>query len=83
MLDENSFALHDLAMLYFNGVGLPKNLAKANELQIKAKKINNNIEPLQKAKKGYGVKFAMFSVLLVLALILGLAWNEYIKSVGK
>ena len=81
--DENAHALHDLAMLYFNGVGVKKNLAKANELQIKARKIDKNIEPLQKAKKGFGVKFAIFSILFVLAIILGLAWNEYIKSHGK
>jgi hypothetical protein len=81
--EDNAFALHELAMLYYNGVGVKKNLPKANELQIKARKLNKNIEPLQKPKTGYGVKFVIFVILFILAVLAGFIWNEYIKSTSK
>ena len=75
-------ALHELAMLYYNGVGVRKDLQKANELQLKAKKLDRMIEPLHKPKTSIGTKFFTFVFLSLLAIILGVALNEYIKKIS-
>ena len=54
---DNPIALHELAMLYFNGVGVKKDLKKASDLQLKAKKLNPKIPILTKKKTSIIIKF--------------------------
>ena len=76
---DDANALHELAMLYFNGAGVKKDLALANELQLKARKLDKDIQPLHKPPVSFKSKFILFLLLFIIALLMGFGLNEYIK----
>ena len=75
--DANS--LHEIAMLYYNGKGVKKDLAHANELQLKARKLDKNVEPLHKIPTSLTTKLVLFLLLFSIAVLMGFGLNEYIK----
>ena len=67
---ENPIAYHELAKLYYEGVGVEKDIVKANELQKKALALNPRIDPLDdsfpKIKKIFKV-FVVLSIAFIIA----------------
>jgi tetratricopeptide (TPR) repeat protein len=52
--EKNPLAYHELAMLYYNGIGCQKDIAKAKELNEECKKLQNgNAPPLEERDESY------------------------------
>lgn len=77
-LENSAEAKHHIALLYFNGYGVPKNLELAEKYQKEAVKIRKDIPKLEKLPKQFEERFKLFVSLLLISLFIGFVMFYYI-----
>lgn len=81
-IKEDPIALHELAKLYLNGIGVKQNIKMARQLQKRAKRVNKYTPKLPKTKQA---KIALATVITVgsVAVITGLVFYCMIRRRNK
>lgn len=79
LVEDSADALHHMALIYFNGAGVKRNLPKANELQQRARKLNKNIAPLYIVEMSTEKKALIAFILILLALGVAYGLNLLMK----